>query len=162
MTEQNREDRHLNTYLHGKSALSELYQQVAGGEPSARTDATILAAAKRAGRAKPRRAHWTIPLALAAMLIIGVSLVWWQQLQLTEPDTSMESAAPAREQTLPQQLDRSLHDNPAADQWLEKILGLHNAGKTDQAAAEFRKFRLAYPAYSIDQHRFAALQQYDN
>lgn len=161
MTEQNSNDKPLNAYLTGKTTLSDAYQQLPADEPRVDTDVTILAAAKRETNAKRRHQRWTIPSAIAAMLVIGVSLLWWQQNKTPDLLSNKESAAPAQEKTLPQQVDSTLHQNPVADRWLEQILKLHQAGKTTQAAAEFKKFREAYPAYSMDMDRFAALQQYD-
>lgn len=161
MTDHQQPDKDLDDYLHGKSILSDNYQQLPADEPDAKTDIAILAAARRATSGKSRRLAWTIPAAVAAILLVGVSLVWWQQEQTSIPINYKESAAPGQEGTLPNQIDRTLHDNPAADQWLERILKLHNAGKTDQAEAEFKKFREAYPTYSLDPRRFGDLQQYD-
>lgn len=160
MTDQKTDETILGDYLRGKSAFSDLYQRLSANEPSAGTDATILAAAKRATSAKSRHRHWAIPAAIAALLLVGISLLWWQQ-QSSELTTNKESAAPPSTGTLPQQIDRTLHNNPIADQWLVKILKLHNAGNTAEAAKEYKKFRQTYPAYSIDQQRFGALQQYD-
>lgn len=161
MTEQNTTDKQLNDYLSGKSPLSGLYQQLTADEPSAKTDAVILAEARHEKKSKPRGLHWRIPAAIAAMLIVGISLLWWQQKQTPSPTDYKESAAPTRPGSLPQHIDRNLHDNPAADQWLERILTLHTAGKTAQAAAEFKKFRDVYPAYTLDTRRFGDLRQYD-
>jgi hypothetical protein len=161
MTEHNAEDKRLNDYLSGKSPLSALYQQLPADAPNAHTDAAILAAAKHAHTTKPRYLRWALPAAIAAILLLGVSLLWWQQTQPPGLSNNTQSAAPAPEQTLPQQLDRTLHNNPQADQWLEQILKLHKAGKTVQAAKEFHRFRKAYPAYSMDLQRFGALQVYD-
>jgi hypothetical protein len=161
MTEQKTDDTHLNVYLTGKSALSDRYQQLPADRPSAHLDNAILTAAKREIHAKQHRLRWILPAAIAAMLIIGVSVLWWQQFKTPVPIDNKESGAPPQESVLPQQIDRSLHNNPAADRWLVQILKLHTDGKTAQAAEEFKKFRQAYPAYTVDQQRFGALQQYD-
>jgi hypothetical protein len=161
MTEQNTDDKQLHAYLRGQSSLSELYQQVTAAEPGKQVDAAILSAARAAVKSRPRRTHWFLPAAIAAVLLIGVALVWWRQVQPPAQLNTTQSAAPTAQQTLPQQIDQSLHNNPAADQWLEHILKLHNAGKTAQAAAQFKKFRETYPLYSLDPQRFGKLQQYD-
>ncbi|MBI1425516.1 MAG: hypothetical protein GC149_18935 [Gammaproteobacteria bacterium] len=155
MTEQNDKD------LNGKSSLSDLYQQLTADEPGKQVDAAILQAARRAVQPEPRRRHWTLPAAIAAILIIGVSLIWWQHANTPMVVNTTDSAAPAAEPNLPQAIDRRLHDNPAADAWLTRILALHQAGKTAQAAAQFKKFRETYPVYNLDQQRFGELQQYD-
>jgi len=161
MTEHHDHDKQLDDYLHGKSSVSELYQQLSVDEPDAKTDTAILAAAHDATKSKPRHLSWPIPAAIAALLVLGVSLLWWQHTQTPTAINSKESAAPAQQGSLQQQIDSTLHDNPTADQWLEQILKLHSAGKTAQAASEFKKFRQAYPAYTLDRSRFGELQQYD-
>lgn len=161
MTERKHNDQPLDDYLNGKSPISDHYRQLDGSQPGADIDARILQAARREAHARQTRRHWRVPLAIAATLVLGISILWWQQHPTTPPLNSTQSAAPSPDKSLPDQVDRSLHDNPAADQWLSRILKLQQAGKTAQAAAEFKKFRQAYPAYSIDQQRFGALQQYD-
>jgi len=161
MTEHNADDKQLNDYLRGKSPLSDLYQRLPAEAPNAHTDTVILAAAKHAHKTKPRYLRWALPAAIAAILLLGVSLLWWQQTPSPGLNNDTQSAAPSPQQTLPQQLDRTLHNNPVADHWLEQILKLHKAGKTVQAAAEFHRFRKTYPAYSMDLQRFGALQAYD-
>lgn len=161
MTEQNTEDKRLNDYLSGKTPLSALYQQLPADAPHARTDAIIQAAAKQAHKRKPRYLRWTLPAAIAAILLLGISLRWWQQTQPIVPNNETQAEAPGPTQTQPQQLEQTLHNNPKADRWLEQILKLHKAGNTVQAAKEFHRFRKTYPAYSIDLQRFGALQVYD-
>ncbi|MEO8158701.1 MAG: hypothetical protein ABI648_12965 [Betaproteobacteria bacterium] len=57
------------------SAVSEFYRAVAQDEPAARLDAAIKAAARR-DLAQPRHRHnWQRPASIAAMLVLGVSLV---------------------------------------------------------------------------------------
>lgn len=67
--------------------ISALYRQLDDVEPSAGTDAQVLAAARRAVQAGPRPSRLTFAskrlLAAAAMLLLGVGLVL--QLQLREP-----------------------------------------------------------------------------
>lgn len=161
MTEQHHDDKHLHDDLGSQSPLSRLYQQLPADAPSANTDETILAAARHATRRKARFTRWSLPMAIAAMLLIGLSLLWWQQYQAPSPLNNTVSEAPVTQQASPQKLDQSLHNNPAADHWLEQILKLHKAGKTVQAAEQFHRFRKAYPVYTIDAQRFGALQAYD-
>ena len=57
------------------SQVSERYRAGAADEPSARLDAAILAAARRElAQPRPRR-NWQRPASIAAMLVIGVSLI---------------------------------------------------------------------------------------
>jgi len=57
------------------SEVSERYRAGPQDEPPAGLDAAVLAAARReAGQSRPRR-NWQVPASIAAMLVIGVSLV---------------------------------------------------------------------------------------
>ena len=57
------------------SELSERYRAGAQDEPSARLDAAVLAAARRHVEQPRQRRNWQMPVSIAAMLVIGVSLV---------------------------------------------------------------------------------------
>jgi len=57
------------------SEVSERYRAGAQDEPSARTDAAVLAAARGAVEQPRQRRNWPIAVSIAAMLVIGVSLV---------------------------------------------------------------------------------------
>lgn len=50
------------------------YRETAGAEPSARIDAAILAAARREARRPAVARNWRVPAAVAAVLVIGVSV----------------------------------------------------------------------------------------
>jgi hypothetical protein len=66
------EDRDLEKM---SSEVSERYRAGAEDEPSARLDAAVLAAARREVEQPRQRRIWHVPAAIAAMLVIGVSLV---------------------------------------------------------------------------------------
>jgi len=57
------------------SDISERYRAGAQDEPPARVDAVILAAARREVAQPRQRRNWHMPASIAAMLVIGVSLV---------------------------------------------------------------------------------------
>ena len=166
MSEQNQNDKQMNDYLAGKSAISRLYQQIETDEPSPGTDAKILSAAKDshdniAKIAIPKKQNWPIPAAIAALLILGVSVFWWQYTRIPEPVENIQSAAPPHETVPLQQLEGSLQEYATAEEWLDAILKLHQAGNRDLAGTEFRKFRQTYPTYRIEAERFKALQEYE-
>jgi len=79
MSKDDQEDRELEAYLKGDSALSKTYQALAEEEPSARLDRVIMAKARRAlprrGAHHPFALHWMVPVSLAAVLLIGIGLV---------------------------------------------------------------------------------------
>ncbi len=65
------EDRELEEM---SSEVSEHYRSGAQDEPSARLDAAVLAAARRKMEQPRQRRNWQMPAAIAAMLVLGVSL----------------------------------------------------------------------------------------
>jgi len=67
------EDRDLEKI---SSEVSERYRPNAQDEPPARLDAAVLAAARREVEQQRRRRSWQMPASIAAMLVIGVSLVF--------------------------------------------------------------------------------------
>ncbi len=79
MSKDDQDDRELEAYLKGDSALSKTYQALAREEPSPRLDRVILAKSRRALRRRgahhPFASHWMVPVSLAAILLIGIGLV---------------------------------------------------------------------------------------
>jgi len=72
-----KEDQHLKDYLKGGSDLSRHYRGESEEKPPAHVDAVILRAAQYAARKhrKPVTPLWYVPLSLAAVLVIGVSVL---------------------------------------------------------------------------------------
>lgn len=69
-------DRELENYLAGDSPLSRRYRAASREVPPPELDAAVLAAARAAVVHAPRRrARWQLPLAAAATVVLGVSLV---------------------------------------------------------------------------------------
>jgi len=95
MSDTGNKDKDLENYLNGSSNISHLYQKTLVSNPSPETDATILAAARRAVDSKPKPVspfgyRWMVPTSLAAVLVLTVSIVI---LQPQSPDTTGESDA---------------------------------------------------------------------
>lgn len=94
--------------LLGEERLSRLYQQTPTELPPAGVDATILDAARQATRRKPRRVYflasrkWTVPLSLAAALVITIGVVRSLRQEITSPTVvatppaAPPSSSPAR------------------------------------------------------------------
>ncbi len=74
MSQEQEQDREFEAYLKGESPLSQTYAGMRGQEPPARLDHAILAEAHRAVGARPARSwrRWTLPLSVAATLIVAV------------------------------------------------------------------------------------------
>jgi hypothetical protein len=66
------EDRELEQM---SSEVSARYRAGAEDEPPVRLDAAVLSAARREVEQPRKRRHWQVPASIAAMLVIGVSLV---------------------------------------------------------------------------------------
>ena len=94
MTECKKDDRLLDEYLRGDSALSRVYRETGREEPPARLDAAILAQAKAAtttrGGSKPR---WFMPLSLAATVVLSVGVVLLMSREGVTP-VPMETPSP--------------------------------------------------------------------
>lgn len=108
------DDKLLDEYLRGDSALSRAYRGKTGDAPPARLDAAILAQAREAASAStprgwnPFSANWTVPLSAAAVVVVSVVLVLFMSREgplppVTEmestPVTAVPATPPAREQT---------------------------------------------------------------
>ena len=73
-----KDDKALEEYLQGGSELSRRYQAGKQAEPPKELDAAILKAARSAVTKKTglRSRNWYVPLSLAAVVVIGVSVVF--------------------------------------------------------------------------------------
>jgi len=96
------QDKHLETYLAGKSGLSSLYMQKQGEEPSVEVDQTILQAARAAISKKtaatgPFSGSWQVPAALAAVLVLVVGITLTLERQVDLKSDRMEHYAPTSE-----------------------------------------------------------------
>lgn len=111
-----RDDRDLDDYLRGDSRLSAAYREARGEEPSAELDEVLLERSRRELRLGPKVAwspftrSWSLPLALAAVLVVSVSvtLVMYQETGQPLPVPARPAAdgpavpqAPAREEAAP-------------------------------------------------------------
>ncbi|PWT75456.1 MAG: hypothetical protein C5B46_02580 [Proteobacteria bacterium] len=82
MSEADRDERELEAMLYASSALRKRYREAAADEPSEHVDAAIHAAARRAVRARPTEAgspfggSWRVPLSIAAVVVISVTLTF--------------------------------------------------------------------------------------
>lgn len=105
MSPKEHDDRLLDEYLDGDSALSRLYRRGAHEEPGARLDARIRDQARRAvvhrarGVRSPFARHWMVPTSLAAMLVLSVSVVLLMPDPASEPGVESEQAGASRGDT---------------------------------------------------------------
>ncbi len=91
-------DKELNDYLKGNSELSEQYRQSNTMEPSAHVDKTILSAAREEVTGRRYRSAWTVPVSVAAVVTLSVSIVLTMQEEtgqtiFNKPETEMYDSA---------------------------------------------------------------------
>lgn len=166
-------DRDLDDFLAGRSSLEDLYRQTRDPVPPPELDRRIVAAARQAAARPGAMRRWTLPAALAAVLVLAVSLT---PLLIRERGLEPDSAPSASLKIQPppptvrQEADASLPAEesrgrmPAAaappareaqpeapirspERWLEDIAGLRRQGRDAEAAANLREFRRHYPDY---------------
>ncbi|HET9702342.1 MAG TPA: hypothetical protein VFP70_15620 [Burkholderiales bacterium] len=97
------EDRELDDYLRGTSRLSAAYRASRAEEPPAEVDEVLLERSRRELRLGPKVAwspfirSWSVPLALAAVLVVSVSvtLVMYQETGELLPAPAMTQAPPS-------------------------------------------------------------------
>jgi hypothetical protein len=137
-------------------------------QPPAALDDLILEHARNAvGPAARRRRAWAIPVALAATVLLSLSIVLNVSLnssrvppaaapaEANEPVASSaqraaEPAAPALQKAAPLARETSSSAPARSDpqQWWERIVRLRAAGRVREADAELAQLRTAYPGFA--------------
>jgi hypothetical protein len=143
----------LDEYLRGDSALSCQYRREHAPTPPPALDARVLelsrlpgSGAARAGAARAARgnAPCLAPLAFAASVLLSVALV----LAIV-----FGPQGPKRSDDAPRVVRIAYSGGPklarAPRVWLADIEALRRAGRNREADEELRRFRSAYPGYSI-------------
>jgi len=118
---QDKHDQEFEEYLQGDSALSTRYQQSSSEQaPPGHLDDAILAASRREVKAKPGyvsspfSSNWQMPLSLAAVLVLSVTVIVTLQydhddIHLTKP--TVEQPSPQLQQSVYNtQIDRADND----------------------------------------------------
>jgi len=101
MSDPDTQDRGLEDYLAGGSALSGAYRRLAREEPEERLDQTVLSAARHHVEVQREVAHspfsrkWVVPASLAAVLVLCVSVVLLMTPPAPELDDEPTLLAPA-------------------------------------------------------------------
>jgi hypothetical protein len=139
----------LDEYLRGDSALSCQYRRESAPTPPPALDALVLDLARPAGAggaraARPRRDPCLAPLAFAASVLLSVALVL---AIVFGPQGSKRADDTPRVMRVAYSSDPKLVRPPRA--WLADIAALRRAGRTHEADEELRRFRNAYPHYSV-------------
>ncbi len=88
-------DRELNDYLAGRHPLSAAYKHDSTERAPPELDAAILQSARAAvAPVRRRRPRWSVPLAAAATMVLGVSLVTQLRDEAVPPALMEQAAAP--------------------------------------------------------------------
>ncbi|MGH8120815.1 MAG: hypothetical protein ACRESK_09395 [Gammaproteobacteria bacterium] len=171
----NKDGKTLEDYLKGGSDLSRRYQAGGQAEPPAHLDADILRAAHAAETKKTgtHTRNWYVPLSLAAVVVIGVSLVFrmyeykgqtllsepkpavlmdkqsdhdvTEDSSLTKPEEAPALSAPAP-QTLPQKMERdNLQGEMLREELIEENVKMRALGQSPAGAAVYSEKELAQP-----------------
>jgi hypothetical protein len=138
----------LNEYLAGGCALSRAYRREPAPLPCHALDRAVLEAsrlgAQRSGarRSGARNSQYLAPLAFAASVLLSFAMV-----------LAIVFAPRVRHEDAPRLRQIRLYSDTAtrkpAAVWLADIAALRRAGRYSEAAAEVRRFRVAYPNYII-------------
>jgi hypothetical protein len=150
----------LDDYLRGGSALSRQYKKESAPMPPHALDRRVLSSYREVQGTAQRLTPCLAPLALAASVLLSVALVlaivFGPQAAKRVDDAprlvrvAAHAGAPANA-SLNRRLqlyssDPRLERTPSV--WLADIAALRRAGRNNEADAEFRRFRDAYPGYS--------------
>jgi hypothetical protein len=170
MNDEKRPQPLMTDRLLGEERLARLYQETTTEMPPPGLDAAILDAARQATRQKPRRVFflasrkWTVPLSLAAALVMTIGVVRSLRHQMESPVTvapapvapRLSSAArvDARDETVLKQREQKqgqTQEAPVVAQSLRETLGkttvpatqlsLPAAGSAQSAPAERHELR---------------------
>jgi hypothetical protein len=139
MNDEKRPQPLMTDRLLGEERLSRLYQETTTAMPPPGLDAAILDAARQASRQKPRRGSflalrkWTVPLSLAAALIVTIGVVRSLRHELTSsalvtqtpaaPRSSSTARVDAQDETLlkrHEQKQEQVKEAPAVAQSLRE------------------------------------------
>jgi hypothetical protein len=128
----------LDEYLSGDSALSRAYRREPAPLPPHAVDRAVLGAS----RVGTRKSQYLAPSAFAASVLLSFAMVL----------AIVFAPRPARDQA-PKLVHVGLYSDTGATRkpaaWLADIGALRRAGRYNEAAAEMRRFRIAYPNYII-------------
>jgi len=93
----------------GDDRIVQRYRALGHDEPPAELDARILAAARRAASSRPGRRRWVLPVSIAAVVVLSVSVALQVQRERTDqaeqygvPVEAGKAAAPAAPAAAPQ------------------------------------------------------------
>jgi len=141
----------LDEYLRGGSDVSCEYQRQPAPAPPHELDRLVLESAGSLKSKAPFKPQSLAPFAFAASMLLSLALMLAMVFgpQVQKPD---DKAQVVRVRIFKSEPPRATpasprERNPAL--WLEDINALRRAGRSNEADAEMRRFRSAYPDYII-------------
>jgi hypothetical protein len=141
----------LDDYLRGSSSLSYEYKRESAPLPPPELDQRVLKSAGSLKSKTPFKPQSLAPFAFAASVLLSVALLLATVLgpQANKPDDKPQVVrVRIFKSEPPRALPASPRErNPAL--WLQDIDALRRAGRRNEADAEMRRFRSAYPDYTI-------------
>jgi hypothetical protein len=128
----------LDEYLSGDSALSRAYRREGAPLPPHAVDRAVL----EGSRVGTKKSQYLAPAAFAASVLLSFAMV-----------LAIVFAPRAAHDEAPKLVHVGLYSDTGAARkpavWLADIAALRRAGRHGEAAAEMRRFRIAYPNYII-------------
>lgn len=153
MADQKTNDTELETYLEGKSPLSNLYRQSEATGPSKHIDDAILNAARQHTAETTKHSHrWYVPIALVASLIVAVVVVRIVPFNTPESEQLAENDKPS---SSGQHVGAS---KATPEIMLEKINQLVKDGEKKKAKQEYELFIELFPRHKIDFKRYPGIK----
>jgi len=141
----------LDDYLRGGSDVSCEYQRNSSAAPPHELDRLVLESAGSLKSKTPFKPQSLAPFAFAASVLLSLALVLAMVFgpPVKKPD---DKAQVVRVRIFKSEPPRATpasprERNPAL--WLEDINALRRAGRSNEADAEMRRFRSAYPGYIV-------------
>jgi hypothetical protein len=128
---------------HEDRELSERYRALGREEPPQALDAKILAAA----RARPGPRRWALPLSVAAVIILSVTVTLEMQRERAQPENRIEAPRESKieTQTAPVAVPKTPSAAPAAPV-ADKLMSAPTAGRPSRESADRERFERAAPA----------------
>ena len=141
----------LDDYLRGGSDISCQYQRESAPAPPHELDRLVLKSAGSLNSKMPFRPQSLAPFAFAASVLLSLALVLAMVFgpQVKKPDDKPHVVRVRIFKSEPPRATpvSARERNPAL--WLSDINALRHAGRGNEADAELRRFRSAYPDYII-------------
>ena len=135
---------------HEDPELSERYRALGREEPPQSLDAKILAAA----RARPGLRRWAVPLSVAAVIILSVTVTLEMQRERAQPEKRIEAPQESKIETQTAPVATPMAPPaPPAGPVVDKLTSAQTAGRPSRESADRERFERAAPAAAEERAR---------